>query len=174
MNKERLQHLVEVLEEVAKQPETRFDLASWFFPTTSINFEERFNNIPPSETLSIPHKCGAVACACGYAGLDPQFRAEGFKTLPNGLILYSTEEGRDYKGWTAVEAFFDLWDDTAQYLFCSDAYMAKETKDVKTVIARLREFIETRRVPNPWFAYGEMGDGEVDGYEEDKDEEDDE
>lgn len=159
MDKERLQHLVKVLEEVAKQSEQRFDLSSWFKPDETWSDKEEawvkshyvFYDIPKSKTLSIPHACGAIACACGYAGLYPQFRAEGFITFPDGKLQFVTEN-RIYKGWDAVEKFFDIGEEESRYLFDSSAYKKDDRKNIHAVIDRLCTFVVNAATPLPWWA----------------------
>lgn len=166
MNKERLQHLVEVLEEVAKHPEPRFSLYAWFEPEMRWPFEDSerdeiesefkqvFDAAPEFDTLFIPHKCGAVACACGYAGLDPQFRKEGFLTLPDGQIKYYLREERSYySNWTAVKRFFGLQPYEAQYLFGSESYPFEERKNVHAVISRLKEVLDGKEIIQDFTTY---------------------
>jgi hypothetical protein len=54
VNKERLEHLIEVLTGV-KEKGSHFDMASWFFD------------------------CGTPACALGYAAVDPEFVEQGLR-----------------------------------------------------------------------------------------------
>lgn len=64
MNKERLEHLIEVLKEV---PPNDFDMSLW--------------------------QCGTQACAMGWACRDPQFRKEGLTTTRGGHSSTPAFEG---------------------------------------------------------------------------------
>lgn len=98
MNIPRLRHLITVLETV---PEDHFDLNHW--------------------------KCGTTACACGWAGQDPVFNAQGFILVPSGDGRYGEPvlpdpDGGQLTGFDAVEAFFGLTERQAESLFMTNAY----------------------------------------------------
>ena len=119
MNKERLLRLArDILPNV---PEEKFNLKTW--------------------------KCGSAACAVGWAASDPQFKKEGFK-LYSGLFgpddnrqVFTPSYG-DLGGWSAVEKFFGIDFDHAQYLFSDEAY-GSATKE--HVIQRIEEFVAGER-----------------------------
>lgn len=66
------------------------------------------------EVPSLPHHCGATACALGHAGLDPWFRARGFCTTQDGTVQI---ENTSIDSWDAVKEFFDLSTGKAHALF---------------------------------------------------------
>lgn len=64
MNRERLELLIDVL---SKVPPPQFDIGTW----------------------GMHHKCGTVACALGWAALDPRMNEQGL------MMFYATQDG-DY------------------------------------------------------------------------------
>lgn len=120
MNKERLLRLADYLEKVDAD---RFNLGMWGEP----GFEEDV--------------CGTMACACGWATV--LFKDEGLKLVPNTLLtrdLYYDGE----INWNAADAFFDLVDDQAWWLFSHHAYDPVYEEDMigpSRVVERIRGFV---------------------------------
>jgi len=114
MHVARLTRLVEVLKDVAADPKKarEFDLEYWRRETTD---------------------CGTHLCAVGWGMIDPVLNEEGL------LMKYGDPWYAGRGGWAAVEAFFDISWDAAQYLFSSAAY--DSYTDINPVIARLEQFI---------------------------------
>lgn len=82
-----------------------------------------------------PDSCGTVACACGWAGLETGFRAEGFT-----LDLDAEGDGvvctKDSTQFGAVEQFFDLTVGQARDLFMpADEYQTPT--DVRQLLRRM-------------------------------------
>jgi hypothetical protein len=116
MHKERLLKLANFLETV--EPE-RFDLSTW------------------SDSNFTPEKCDTAACACGWATVI--FKDEGF-TLYNSMPMYNDDKNRrSYISWKAVQAFFDITNDGAEYLFCNSSYEDDGTSPLE-VSERIRRF----------------------------------
>jgi hypothetical protein len=121
MNRERLKHLITILERV---PPGRLKMDNW--------------------------TCGTAACAAGHAAQDPVFNQQGFELRGTGsgrvpVLLLDTAPGADNpNNWDALEIFFGLHFDDVWRLFSSSAYTVnekgEETYDPKPadVIARIR------------------------------------
>lgn len=139
MHRERLENVVRVLRSLP--PEAPFNLLSWVgdLDRESDDWDSEYNepifhteSLPlTAEPMMIPHNCGASACACGYAGLDPWFREQGFCTTPSGTVTFS-----GFQSWEAVQAFFDINMREANYLFSSGDQTSRED-----TIARIECFL---------------------------------
>lgn len=74
-------------------------------------------------------KCGTTACACGYAAFDEYFISHGFvyeSDLVNVSYTHPGESGPvRLLGWNAIEQFFELQQDEAQFLFDQYEYNIK-------------------------------------------------
>lgn len=149
---ERFENLVRVLDVVAQNGklEAKFDLDDWF--ALYHDMEQRsdedvaawakmFDNDDPN-LVTIPDKCGTTACACGFAGMDPWFRQQGFKTSLYGDISYITRtQGLEH--FSAVEEFFGIESDDALELFTSTTYRDVEGGgSLANVRARVAAFLE--------------------------------
>lgn len=139
MHRERLENVVRVLKSLP--PEAPFNLLSWVgdLERGSDDWDSDYNGLIFREEdfplivepMLIPHNCGCSACACGYAGLDPWFREQGFITTPRGTVTFG-----DAQSWQAVEAFFDLRASESHYLFSSGDQTSRED-----TIARIERFL---------------------------------
>jgi hypothetical protein len=150
MNREALVQTVRVLEEVKKQ-QLAFDLRNFVgyrdeeadeqvaISRLSVVGEQFQQDYLKEVSLLVPHKCGANACATGYAGLDKWFRERGWFTEFDGGVNYYVEGERAIPGWDGMRAFYDLTEAQAQYLFIDDYY--KKPDDVGEVIARIRDVL---------------------------------
>lgn len=87
----RLKHLITVLSKVTPE---QFAIDSW-----------------------VGNSCGTVACAAGWAGMDKQFNAEGFKNTQDIFSGFWSPEFADVCGWAAVEEFFGI-----ENIFSEDHY----------------------------------------------------
>lgn len=127
MNRERLNHQIEILRAVAAQA-LPFDMDSW--------------------VGGDGEACGTAACAFGYACLDPAFQAEGLKLTfwhryhnpesrePRTIILTTIEDYnatrqiaglydvayQGHGGFSAAATFYDISLDAAEYLFDPGCY----------------------------------------------------
>jgi hypothetical protein len=69
MNTERLQLMITMLREI-EAAEMAFNLGDWIS-----SVKEMRNS--STKTVGNSHACGTVACAMGYAAMDPRFREQG-------------------------------------------------------------------------------------------------
>ncbi len=147
MNIEAMNQLLRVLHNVSRDVSKRvkFNLNDWMDVNNSdVTKEAGLQNDVVTDVTYIPHTCGCTACACGYAGLDPWFREQGFKTTPSGNVMFDD----DFDGWYAVEKFFGINTNTAYKLFQSSSYLTEQQEDdgmlvrVEAVIARVIDIIE--------------------------------
>lgn len=146
---ERTRQLVRVLTEVHRDNRP-FTLYYWATSYPSIIAELIAGGDLPEGT------CGTAACAVGYAGLDPWFRAQGFKlsmcqgNVTSGAdweVEYTTPEqfmeqgaeGEILQDWEAIGQFFSMPVKTATSLFLPENYDADYTAE--TVIDRLNAYI---------------------------------
>lgn len=67
MNRERLEHLITILEEVERR-NLAFNLSTW----ASGNVRDHWNLVG-----SLDETCGTTCCAMGWAALDPTFAGQG-------------------------------------------------------------------------------------------------
>lgn len=111
--------------------------------------------------------CGTVACACGYAALDPGLAAQGLQLLANlknddGYIIehhnmsavpipegYHVDDGwiefEDHMGMDAAAEFFGIDYDTAVNIFDINGYDGP-TEDItpSDVVSKIRTLIAER------------------------------
>lgn len=182
MNRERLIHLAELLKDV---PADAFDITNFvgtvdgegnskwliFMTARSNKFHKEYERCENENLPLVPilHKCGCTACACGYAGLDPWFREQGFKTLSNGEVMWTNPEtGDTSKDYNAMEFFFDLDEAQTDYLFISRCYTAEQRKDPRFVSRRIMDFLkEDGVVPEEFLLFSARM-----GIDEDREDED--
>ncbi len=100
MNKERLKHLVTILED--------------------INPREFYMG-----TFGHRDECGTCACAAGYATLDPLFRSQGLHPYARDDLEPVFDNSY---GWKALTRFFEIDNDQANYLFLETFYNAPVTR----------------------------------------------
>lgn len=92
---------------------------------------------------------GTVACAVGWAASDPWFNAEGLKLEPySGMTgndmktpTFIDADGWKYRGYSAVNYFFDIEGDTSSWLFSYPAYDPEDVRNPLAVAKRIREFV---------------------------------
>jgi hypothetical protein len=139
MRRDRLEHLVTVLERV-KAAKLEFDIGAWGVVREEAN-----------------EPCGTSACAMGYAALDPQFMTEGLRLKnEDGIIFEGLDNFNAYAlaggevsvdpvfegslGFGAAIMFFEITEEDAVYLFYGAKYSSwPVTPD--DVIARVRELL---------------------------------
>lgn len=158
MNIERMQQLVRVLERVSnnEQLKNSFNLGSWLgvnYDTErarTVNYYALSKQVEEADdpTMLVP-ECGTTACACGFAGLDPWFRSQGFKLEIDGggpSIVYTligdNEELEDMYSWLAIRKFFDISAHLAYRLFEEQRNENEVYVTVDHVIARVKEYME--------------------------------
>lgn len=125
---ERWRQLIRVLEGV---PEQKLNMGTW---------------------CDDEAECGTVACAAGWAGMDPWFVERGFRTSlkGNGVALYVGNSAwrMDYD---ACRDFFGADDDEAEHIFDPKTYKDRfgfSACDITPpmVIARIRELLAKQGV----------------------------
>ena len=122
MNVERLKELTKLLSTI---PETNFDLDAWSGGENLIGVEQQYLI-----------KCGTVCCAVGWACSHPPFVKQGLHWDSCDYPAY-----QDSNAWGAVEAFFEIPVEVAEYLFDMDSYNLLNVKP-KDVIDRINDIIE--------------------------------
>lgn len=181
MNRERLMHLIGVLEEVERANKP-FNLTHWVT-----------GEIDPATTHNAPRTsdeepCGTAACACGYAALDPQFQREGLRleatfsaafgershhllehageiaswsarlaAAPPGAVLWFDLAFDGRSGFEAASRFFGVTQNASWYLFDPDYYEDAEDRPIEPseVIARIQEVIALDgEAPEGWREVG--------------------
>ena len=94
--------------------------------------------IPPERIEMGAWKCGTSACAVGWGCASPALAEEGLRFATRwGSVESPSYDGRS--DWDAVEAFFDLTFDEADFLFFDYDDPSKSA-----VVARIREFIRSK------------------------------
>lgn len=130
MNRERLQLMVEMLEEVEAGtwvPTDDTNLPSMLRPTESVSFNMRHWGGPKG-------LCGYAACAVGHACMDSRF-----PRLDNKSELSIAPRCGAEVGWGAVYRFFDLTAEEAKHLFSDEKYAV--TPSPRCVIARINTLL---------------------------------
>ena len=154
MNIEAMNQLIRVLTNVQNTPElaTAFNLDDWMNAYEKVDYRElegRYgaDYADDAKRIMIPHKCGATACAVGYAGLDPWFRARGLSTSIDGDVKYvlpgeNEDDDGAYDGFDAAAEFFGISGNDAYNLFSDSAYPDGGGTGPDQVIARVKQMIE--------------------------------
>lgn len=142
MHRDRLELLIDVLENVAHQErlfEAVFDMKAW---------------------LSRESPCCTTACALGYAALDPRFQELGLKLVSSiddtvfttvaaynaaikarGASFMVNPMFGDEDGYQAGTALFDITDSASGFLFDPDTYRGSPIK-VEHVIDRIHAVMD--------------------------------
>lgn len=111
-------------------------------PTGIKNFKmgEWFELLPVSNGKH--SYCGTAACAVGCAASSKWFRNRGLSLRKHekvGIFQTIFEDGEEiHADWSAVEEFFGLSDEQANYLFGQTSYKQGKKSDV---IRRVERFI---------------------------------
>lgn len=92
------------------------------------------------------HPCRTIACAAGWLGLHPQFKALGYETTRNGDTLY---KGKSMVYYESTRRLFDISQYDAKNLFCPrglSKYDApyrfiRDTSDRDLWLCRVREYL---------------------------------
>lgn len=122
--REAFSNLLRVLETI---PDKQFNLRNWM----------------------VTHGCNTVGCAIGWCAVDPWFNEHGLSLMQKNIYAGHYGHTKDYypiycdqvEHWYAVQQFFDIDLDTADYLFHAALYPEGYTK--KYVINRIKEWIAT-------------------------------
>ena len=119
MNTEALLRLADKLqgvgpyEEVGPIPSGNFNMHKWSIST----LEKAIIKVFRGKYVFDKPECQTVACACGWAGIDPWFQERGFYTSPYNEVMYFKENGLPHLEFFAVSIFFDISYSEAKYLF---------------------------------------------------------
>lgn len=140
MNKERLLMLADALDKDAGLARgIKFDLGVWL----SRDRPGRYG-----------HSCGTTGCAIGLALVLPAFNKLGFvpeREETTTSDIHTTRPkyvdpstGRISANWQAVERFFDLTNQDAEWLFTAEAYKDEPTEGATAELAvakRIRGYV---------------------------------
>jgi hypothetical protein len=139
MNKKRLEHLIETLENVKKRDKKddhkHFDMSVW-------------RGDDPEKEVD----CGTTACALGWEATTPYARSRGLKLIGNNMDgVYPSFKRRgstvEYSGFDAAAVYFDISHDMAEALFDPDSYGDRyEDITPKHVIKRVKYFLKGGKV----------------------------
>lgn len=150
MNIERLQTLANHLKTIVCE---EFDLSYWYKE----------------------NDCGSVACAVGHGCNIPEFQNLGLRMAfdPTQTSVYFRYVPRfeDKKGFNAIEAFFEISDDMAEWLFDASYYLVDHASEVTPamVVDRIQEVIAASPgVPEAFtkaFGLDDDDDGGGDNYD---------
>lgn len=127
-SKYRLIRLAARLYEIAQapRPDRVFDLSVWVGTA-----RDRYGI-----------SCGTRACAVGEACCAiPEFQAQGLRLSTNVQPEYL-----DVYHWSAVEAFFEIEESVAGYLFAEDHYEEKDQTSPAEVADRIVALVHTGHV----------------------------
>lgn len=123
---QRLLKLATILETVPKE---RFNLRFW----EGLPTEDGMRKVYP--------ECGFSGCAIGWAAQDKEFKRAGFKLEASRWDQkYSIPVFKGERAFSAVEKFFGISQDSAEYLFTSSQYGDKDVSP-KAVSRRIRWFV---------------------------------
>lgn len=143
MKVKRLKQLVEFLRD--KVPAERFGLYEWRFTYRGDPIDQRiryFAEYIENEDFK-KESCGYHGCACGWTASYKKFNKKGFTYKDSMLQYYNSKTNETYRGWNAVNKFFGLTQEEAEYLFSSNSYKNHEERtDLELVISRIERFIE--------------------------------
>jgi hypothetical protein len=143
MNVGRLMHLETVLWRVLDERKS-FDLALW--------------------AVIDQHDCCTVACAGGYAAIDPVFQAQGLYLgykggiplrkatrcfLGQPKIYFRASNGKLYSEFEAAARFFEITMKQTEWLFARFSYPAPVPPGPEDVIARLNELVPSHKPDAP-------------------------
>ena len=122
MNTERLLELLKLLDTI---PNDNLDLSTWAFEDPRDKSQQQLVD------------CGTTCCAVGWACSHPPFIDEGLhwshKSEPMPAYL-------KHSSWNAVEAFFEINNAVATWLFDVDSYPSEYS--IQNVRQRIEEIIE--------------------------------
>ena len=122
MNTERLLELLKLLDTI---PNDNLDLSAWAFVDIGDRSQQQLID------------CGTTCCAVGWACSHPPFIHEGLhwshQREPMPVYL-------EHSSWDAVEAFFEVNNAVATWLFDVDSYPSEYS--IQDVRQRIKKIIE--------------------------------
>lgn len=110
-----------------------------------------------SATKAVEMGCGFAACACGHAGLQPEFRRQGFFTTKSGEdfegrtyhyedVHYKDRNGSIHHDFDAASEFFGIVYSDAENLFSYHERLGKKGNTPSAVAKRIRDFVKAQKV----------------------------
>lgn len=117
---------------------------------TAFNISWWIDNENDEEELN----CGTAACAVGHVMFHPWFKQRGLRPSESeyarGIVVPTFDNkkgGVKLESWDAVEAFYGITDDEADYLFSGTRYDYDYMSEIspKTVALRIRQFVKDKR-----------------------------
>jgi len=123
MNTERLLELLKLLDTI---PNDNLDLSTWAF----------FEDIEDRSQQQLID-CGTTCCAVGWACSHPPFMSQGLRW--SGTLVPSPTYLK-HSSWDAVEAFFEINNAVAIWLFSESSYPSEYS--IQDVRQRIKEIIE--------------------------------
>lgn len=128
----------------------KFDMST-FLSAEDSTFE-KFAEAPSVEK-AVELGCGFAACACGHAGLQPEFRRQGFFTTKSGEevdgrayysenVHYKDKTGTIYHDFEAASQFFGIVFSDAEKLFSYQERLGKKGNTPSAVAQRIRNFVK--------------------------------
>lgn len=97
-------------------------------------------------------ECKSTACAVGWycSKVAPRSNLKlvynVFHNPNDAEVVYSTKNGMMYYGWYAVEVYFGLTEEEAEYLFHNCSYKLQDETNPKAVAKRIKQFLKDRQV----------------------------
>ena len=155
---ERLKKLCRVMES-AKQVEggyildlgkdrLLFDITTWGEGVTGGHVSDEAADLLTTSTLKKMYPftgsscfCGTAACVAGTAGLIPEFRKAGLKTV-GGNVKFVHSNGREEYGEDAFSAFFGVSSSDGTYI-CLPHMYDEPVVTPELVVERLKELISS-------------------------------
>lgn len=147
MNKRRLLKLADLLEaDAANKKGAAFDLGTWAKKKDEDGYYDAYA-FTPGET--VPVSCNTAACAWGLAAISGAFKRSGvgYKIEDNGYLVPTYDDLEDFD---AAEAFFDINETQADFLFEGIHYPDNKTKGAageRYVAKRIRDFVAGKVAP---------------------------
>lgn len=134
MNIYRMTMMAEMLEEIVE--------GTWEVTTEGWVLRDDPVEFAMADWVDDTGPCGYSACAVGHALMDKRFSGDGFGDVTHyGMVpTYEGDTGMVYRGWGAVERYFEISDTTAQDLFDKWSY-EQDPVHPHHVARRVREYI---------------------------------
>ncbi len=91
------------------------------------------------------HECGSTACGLGFATVcfprsNLRLRTDQSYDKSDMTVLEYITKDAIYKDWDAAQAFFNINNEQAQYLFWEDSYKVGR-RGPKSVAKRIEDFV---------------------------------
>lgn len=138
MNRDRLLHLKHILFNVEQKYKPFFDLTVFISKLARNSLYS--NMVDTFSDQIVKLECGFVACAAGFASLDPTFNNQGlYYAIHDKEVRYKQEVG-----FNALALFFDIKKSVAEWLFHPVLYTEPLTNSEKFPNFSATIFMPTR------------------------------